>query len=122
MALGSDRFKDGLLTVTQSDEGARVCVALAGELDLSNAPTLERVLEEAIESEKKVLVDLGSLEFIDSTGLALIVNMLGRKDAERFSFRPSRSSAVIRLLNLTGLDRRMVLSSPAGSERTLPTV
>lgn len=122
MSPGDKQFKDGLLTITRSDEGARVCLALKGELDLSNTPALEEALAEAIATEKKVLIDLGRLEFLDSTGLALIVTTLGRNDAERFSFLPSESSGVRRLLEMTGLDQRMVLSAPAGSETALPAV
>lgn len=114
--------QDGLLTVRQADEGSRVCLALDGELDLSNAPTLEAALAEAIDTEKKVLIDLGKLEFLDSTGVALIVRTLGRRDAERFSFLPSESSGVRHLLEMTGLDERMVISTPDADQATLPTV
>jgi anti-sigma B factor antagonist len=111
----NEGIQDGLLTVISFDEGTRVRLALRGELDLANAPTVEAVLAEAIDSGKKVLIDLDQLEFLDSTGVALIVRTLGRHDAERFSFLPSRSSGVRRLLNLTGLDEKMVLSPPASS-------
>jgi anti-sigma B factor antagonist len=114
--------QDGLLTVDRADEGARVRLSLQGELDLSNAGTLEAALAAAIDSGKKVLVDLGKLEFLDSTGVALIVKTLGRPDAERFSFLPSESSAVRRLLSMTGLDQRMVLSSSIEEHPTLPAI
>lgn len=103
--------QDGLLGVSCVDEGALVRLALSGELDLSNAPTLEVTLDGAINSGKKVLIDLDRLEFIDSTGLALIVAVLGRNDAERFSFVLSKSPGVRRVLNLTGLDERMVIAT-----------
>lgn len=103
--------QDGLLTVSCTDEGAHIRLALQGELDLSNMPTLEAAMEDAIESEKKVVIDLGQLEFLDSNGLALIVHTLGRSDAERFSFIPSKSNGVRRLLNLTGLEERMVTAT-----------
>lgn len=112
--------QDGLLLVSQADEEARFLIALDGELDLSNVPTVEAALAEAIESEKNVLIDLGKLEFLDSTGVALIVKTLGRADAERFSFLPSESSAVCRLLEMTGLDQRMVIAST--DQTTLPAV
>ena len=95
-------------------------ISLAGELDLSNAPTLEAALNVAVETGKKVLIDLAGLEFIDSTGLALIVRMLGRNDAERFSFVPSHSPGVRRVLNLTGLDERMVIATTADSLADMP--
>ena len=124
MSRSNDHSKDGLLTVTRSDEGSQVRVALDGELDLSNTGIFETNLTEAIDSGKKVVIDLGRLKFIDSTGLALIVEMLGRNDAERFSFLPSASSDVRRLLKLTGLDERMVLSTTdvAASQPSLPAV
>lgn len=114
--------KDGLLTVSRFDEGAQICVAVRGELDLSNAATLEAALAEAIDSGKKILIDLSRLEFLDSTGVALIVRALQRRDAERFSFLPSRSNGVRRLLSLTGLDQRMAISSPGEEITTLPVV
>lgn len=114
------QVQDGLLTVSRADEGAHIRLSLAGELDLSNLPTLEATLDGAIDSGKKVLIDLDGLEFVDSTGLALIVRTLGRADAERFSFVPSRSHGVRRVLELTGLDERMVIAT-AGTER-LPSL
>lgn len=120
MSRSDEQSKGGLLTVTQSDEGAQVRVSLAGELDLSNTESFDAALAEAIESGKKVLIDLGGLEFLDSTGLALIVKTLCRNDAERFSFIPSRSSGVRRLFHLTGLDERMVLSTVGEPEQIAP--
>lgn len=120
MSRSDEHLNDGLLSVTQADEGAQVRLSLSGELDLSNAERLDVALQQAIESGKKVLIDLGGLEFLDSTGLALIVKTLGRTDAERFSFLPSRSKGVRRLFHLTGLDERMVLSTVGESESTAP--
>jgi len=117
-------IQDGLLTVHRLDEGAQLRLALHGELDLANADTAEMALTEALASDKKVLVDLGSLEFLDSTGIALLVAALRRNDAERLSFLPSNSSGVRRLLDLTGLAKRMPISTtgapkPASSLRAI---
>ncbi|HKO37099.1 MAG TPA: STAS domain-containing protein [Solirubrobacterales bacterium] len=117
-------IQDGLLTVEQLDEGAQLRLSLRGELDLSNVKTAEAAVNEALASSKKVLIDLGSLEFLDSTGIALLVGALQRSDAERLSFVPSKSSGVRRLLGLTGLDTRMARST-TGSPRSassLPAV
>ncbi|HEX6153854.1 MAG TPA: STAS domain-containing protein [Solirubrobacterales bacterium] len=116
--------EDGLLTVEQLDEGLQLRLSVEGELDLSNAKTLEDALTEAFASDKRILVDLGRLQFLDSTGIALLVAALGRSDAERLSFVPSESSAVRRLLSLTGLDKRMAVSTTAAGSvpTTLPAV
>jgi anti-anti-sigma factor len=58
-----------------------------------------------------VVVDLGRLEFLDSTGVAMLVMAMRDPDGARLSFLPSEHPAVRRLLSLTGLDQRMELAS-----------
>ena len=49
-------------------------ISVVGELDLDTAPILETALLAARDSgETSVLIDLSGCEFIDSSGLALIV-------------------------------------------------
>ncbi|MGN6216689.1 MAG: anti-sigma factor antagonist [Solirubrobacterales bacterium] len=108
MPLRTDtEVKDGLLIVHQLIDGERIRLALYGELDLANATTLEALLLEAFGSGREVVVDLGKLEFLDSTGISLLVTAMRRPDADRLSFLPSESGEVTRLLALTGLDARM---------------
>lgn len=57
---------------TQQD-GAQV-ITLSGELDLASADELQRVLDEARAGRPpNVCLDLESLQFIDSTGLATVL-------------------------------------------------
>ena len=59
-------------------------VAVSGEVDLSVVPELELAIETAImESEGTFVLDLCELEFIDSTGLHVLMRvrgLLGRED------------------------------------------
>ncbi len=50
-------------------------LAVRGELDLSTAPAFEQPLEAALSAEPdpRILVDLSDCEFIDSTGIAIVV-------------------------------------------------
>jgi anti-sigma B factor antagonist len=113
--------KDGLLIVRQVDEGERVRLSLQGELDLSNAPTAELKLNEALGSENAVLVDLRKLEFLDSTGIALLVAALQRDRAAQLTFLPSETASVRRLLSLTGLDERLPLAGIEEGQSLLQT-
>lgn len=106
MPMIKSEIQDGLLTVRQMSEGDRVRVAFEGELDLASVKTAEASLLDALGSGGDVLVDLGKLEFIDSTGISLLVMALRMKE-NGLSFVPSESAEVRRLLNLTGLDERM---------------
>jgi anti-anti-sigma factor len=63
------------------DGGVRL-LTIQGELDLSTASQLEGPLEASIEvADAAVLIDLADCQFIDSTGIALIVRAWQRVDA-----------------------------------------
>jgi|SRR5689334_3940847 len=112
MASNQREITDGTLVVrSQENDGSRV-VALVGELDLANTATAERALEGFLaEDSPPVVVDMRELEFIDSTGIALLVSALSRNETgARVSFVPSDSPAVARVLELTGLAERMPLA------------
>jgi anti-anti-sigma factor len=100
------KIHDGTLAVQQTSERGRVRIALLGELDLANAETAATTLREALHGDKRVVVDLTELEFLDSTGIALLVEAM-RDGGPRLSFLQSEHVAVRRLLGLTGLDEQM---------------
>jgi anti-anti-sigma factor len=85
---------------------------LEGELDLANAGLLETELGEALgDGACRIVVDMRRLEFIDSTGIALLVAALGQDgDAGRLRFVPSQTDAVTRVLQLTGVEERLPLA------------
>jgi anti-sigma B factor antagonist len=106
-------ISDGTLEVRTAKDGDTHVISLCGELDLANAATAETALQPALETpDAKVVVDMRELEFIDSTGIALLVAMLARNDADeaRIRFLPSSFPAVTRVLELTGLAPRLPLA------------
>lgn len=87
-------------------DGVRV-IAISGELDLSTAPRLEEPLETAGD-DAALLIDLSECEFIDSTGIALIVRAWqrlggGNGDSGRFALC-GLGDQVRRLLEVSGLE------------------
>lgn len=103
---------DGTLVVRSEENGGSRVIAFAGELDLANAGTAESALESSLaDASTSVIVDMRELEFIDSTGIALLVSALSRNEGGvRVSFIPSDSPAVTRVLELTGLAERLPLA------------
>lgn len=93
--------------VTGTGEGIRV-VSVRGELDLSTAPELERPLDDVLgEGRDSVLIDLAGCEFIDSTGIALLVRAWQRLESEgdgRGLAICSGNDQVLRVLEITGLE------------------
>jgi anti-anti-sigma factor len=97
-----------------------VCVALSGELDLSNALTLEDQLRRVEEEQKPavLVLDLRNLKFLDSTGLRLILAAHARamKRGGRLSIVQG-TDAVRRIFRLTGMMERLnVFDSLAAAE------
>jgi anti-anti-sigma factor len=56
----------------EDGEGVRV-VRLAGELDVATAPDFERVLMRNRAPHQRIVLDLGELRFMDSTGLRILL-------------------------------------------------
>jgi anti-sigma B factor antagonist len=103
---------DGTLIVRTAKEGDIHVISLCGELDLANASTAETALEASLaEDAPRIVIDMRELEFIDSTGIALLVAALGNNgNEEKVRFIPSAAPAVTRVLELTGLSERLPLA------------
>jgi anti-sigma B factor antagonist len=91
--------------ITESDPhpGCRE-IQVEGELDLAVADQLQDALDRAGEEYARVLISLENCEFIDSTGIAIIVaayNQLVEEGRRMAVYAPS--SQVLRVLSITGL-------------------
>jgi len=99
--------KLGSLAVRSEREGEAQIIELFGELDLDGAPRLEEALRLAEASDvTSIVVDLGSLEFIDSTGLRLLVMAAERSTEGRFSLLRGPKQ-VHRVFEITDLVQRL---------------
>lgn len=85
-------------------------ISVSGELDLASSPALEEQLERVAQS-KLVVVDLRNLEFMDSTGLSVLVRAHQRAEENgRRLGLVNGSQQVQRLLTLTGVADRLTLA------------
>jgi anti-anti-sigma factor len=91
--------------------GRAAVIAVTGELDLATGPKLEAELLGISPSETElVVVDLRALEFMDSTGLSIIVRAHQRLTGEGCELGLVRGSPQVqRLLDLTGVADRISL-------------
>jgi anti-sigma B factor antagonist len=100
-----------LLGVRSGREEDTHTLHLAGELDASSAPTLERELDWIeLGDAKTVVLDISALTFIDSEGIGLLVR------ASRDFARDSRSLRVVgargqvhTVMERTGMSERLGL-------------
>ena len=65
----------GGLEIVEARNDGVVCFALAGEVDIGTAPQIPVQIREALRhGAHKVCIDLSAVSFIDSTGLAALLN------------------------------------------------
>jgi len=96
----------GRITIQVRTEDDLYLISLVGELDTSSTEALDAELLRAEESSAgRIVLDLSGVEFIDSSGLELLVIARRRSDPDpdRLRIRPGRDQ-VTRLLALTGID------------------
>jgi anti-sigma B factor antagonist len=91
---------------------ATTVISVSGELDLASSPALEEELERVAQSDAQlVVVDLRGLEFMDSTGLSVLVRAHQRAEENgRRLGLVNGSQQVQRLLTLTGVADRLTLT------------
>ena len=69
----------GILSLLERDEDGAVLLTVGGELDVAAAPQLSEKLNDVIRLKHgDVVVDLRRVSFVDSTGLAVLLNALRR--------------------------------------------
>ena len=91
---------------------AGTTVAVQGEVDVATAPALRDELYRLIDQgTTKIVVDLGGMEFIDSTGLGVFVGALKRAregggEVELRSLKP----AARKIFDITGLSSAFTIA------------
>jgi anti-anti-sigma factor len=99
------------ITVDQVEE-ARL-VRVAGEVDISTVAELRRQVRAACRAQGTVLLDLADVDFMDSSGLKVLLEASDgatTRDSPFFIVRPS--SAVRRLLDATGTRAELPVVEP----------
>ena len=93
------------LEINESPDGICIRLQLSGELDLGSAPTLRRRLDELRSENRGVRLDLSGLEFIDSSGIHLLIDAFCHSDTDGWDFEvdPTLSPQVERVFELTDL-------------------
>ena len=101
------------LTLETRQQDQTAVVALAGELDMAGAATLEREL--GLLQADTIVVDLRGLEFMDSSGLRAIVTSAQRaQDAgRRFALIPG-AAQVMRVFDITRMRERLEFVADIG--------
>ena len=91
--------------------GRATVIGMSGELDLASSPALQEELDRVAASDSEMLIiDLRQLDFMDSTGLSVLVRAHQRAEEQGRRLAMVRGpQQVQRLLSLTGVADRLTL-------------
>lgn len=87
-------------------KGDRTIVELSGDIDLDSSPKVRSVLLESVGARRGVLVDMSAVSYIDSSGVASLVEAYqsARRASTSFAL-VAVSDAAMRVLELARLEQ-----------------
>lgn len=91
---------------TSSKDGVSV-VSLRGEIDVYTAPRLRQTLIDLVEGgATDIVVDMEHVDFLDSTGLGVLVGGLKRvKDRDGEMKLVAKQDRILKIFDITGLSK-----------------
>ena len=101
------------LTLNTRDEAGHTVLAVSGEVDVYTAPALRDRIADLLDSgQHQLIIDLGGVEFLDSTGLGVLVAGLNRAREVGGSLSlVCPQERVLKLFRITGLDEVFTVHS-----------
>lgn len=95
------------LEVSTREVGDHTVIKLKGEVDIYTAPSLRETIVDCVEKGRyKIAVDLDEVDFLDSTGLGVLVGGLKRvKQHEGELSIICNQEKILRIFKITGLTK-----------------
>jgi len=95
------------LSLSTRTEGDRTVVTVGGEIDVYTAPKLrEQLIDLVTAGSYNLVVDMEGVEFLDSTGLGVLVGGLKRVRAHEGSLRlVCTQERILKIFRITGLTK-----------------
>lgn len=99
------------LTLATREEDGRAIVAVGGEIDVYTAPKLRDQITELVSNGSyNLVIDLEAVEFLDSTGLGVLVGGLKKVRAHDGSLELICSQErLLKIFRITGLAKVFVI-------------
>ncbi len=108
MRSGNDHTNTSGLSIDSEQDAEAYRIRLAGELDLAGIERVDHELRRVEASDaSRIVVDLGAVEFLDSSGASLLLDAGGRAAHSGKNLRLTGSPfpQVRRVLELTGVSK-----------------
>lgn len=92
--------------------GAHVVLDVSGEVDVHTAPMLDAALTGHLdEGAESLVLDLSAVEFLDSTGLGVLIKTLKRSREQGAAFQLVINDRISKVFRITGLEELFSFSA-----------
>jgi anti-sigma B factor antagonist len=108
------------LTVSSRQEGEHTVISVSGEIDVYTAPSLRERLNELVAAGcYDLIVDLAGVEFLDSTGLGVLVGGLKRVRSNDGTLRlVCAQEKILKVFRITGLTKVFLIHATLDEARS----
>ena len=105
---------------SRMETGTSFVLALSGQIDLHSSPKVRPALLQSVAAHDAVVVDLSRVDYIDSSGVASLVEALQAARARHSAFTLAQvSRQVMAVLALARLDQVFTITQAAPQGPTL---
>ena len=108
-------MRDVNLKLSTREVGGRTVIAVGGEIDVYTAPKLRDTITELVAAGTyQLVVDMAEVEFLDSTGLGVLVGGLKKVRAHDGSLElVCNADRLLKIFKITGLAKVFVIHESA---------
>ena len=101
------------LAITTRAIDDHTVVSVAGEIDVYTAPQLREKLIDLVDAgDHRIVVDMREVEFLDSTGLGVLVGTLKRVNSAHGSLSlVCAQERILKIFRITGLERVFTIAA-----------
>ena len=90
------------MTIEKKIENGNVTLTVAGRLDTTTAPELEKTLDSVLEGAKDLVFDMADLEYISSAGLRVILKAQKAMNAQGSMKLIGVNDSIMEVFDITG--------------------
>lgn len=97
------------MTITKTQNGSNLEIALEGRLDTNTAPQLDKELRDSMESARSLTLDFSKLNYISSAGLRVLLTA-HKEMAQKDGMKVKGANRTIRdVFDVTGFSDMLTL-------------